>query len=172
MIRAMGTDGFEQAVLEHKDRIYSFAAMMLRDPADAQDVAQETMVRLWQNRQTVVPETARAWLTRTAHNLCIDRIRRRRVRNEVDPEAAREAPDGQPGPLRLAASSELGRALARAIADLTPDYRAVVILREIQRLPYDEIASSLGVPLGTLKARLHRAREQLRERLVRDGVTP
>jgi RNA polymerase sigma-70 factor (ECF subfamily) len=168
----MGTEGFERAVRENKDRIYSYAAMMLRNPADAQDVAQETMVRLWQHRHSVDQETARAWLTRTAHNLCIDRIRRLRVRNEVVPGDERPAADAGPGPLRLAASRELAALLAQAVAELPPDYRAVVILREVQCLPYDEIAAALHVPLGTVKARLHRARERLRERLVEQGVTP
>jgi RNA polymerase sigma-70 factor (ECF subfamily) len=168
----MEPEGFERAVAENKDRIYSYAVMMLRNSAEAQDVAQETLVRLWEHRAAVVPETARAWLTRTAHNLCIDRIRRDRVRNEVGPADEHPTPDAGPGPQRLAASSELARLLGRAVAELAPDYRAVVILREVQHLAYDEIASALGVPLGTVKARLHRAREQLRERLVREGVTP
>ena len=74
--------------------------------------------------------------------------------------------------LRRAESSELGRALERALGALPAKDRAVIVLREVEGLAYEEIAEILGVPLGTLKARLHRARESLRARLVRAGVTP
>jgi RNA polymerase sigma-70 factor (ECF subfamily) len=169
----MEGDLFERIVREQKDRIYSYAAMMLRNTTEAQDVAQEAMVRLWQHRARVDADGAPFWLRRTTHNLCVDRLRRRRTRREIgaEPNDAVTA-DRRHGPQRLVESSELGEQIGGALADLSPRDRAVVILREIQGLPYAEIARLLEVPLGTLKARLHRAREQLRTRLVRAGVTP
>jgi RNA polymerase sigma-70 factor (ECF subfamily) len=169
----MDREAFERVVREQKDRAYAFAARMLHRPAEAQDVAQEAMVRLWQHRERVDGETARFWLRRTVHNLCIDRIRRRRANPEIDGELRETiSPDLRAGPGRVAESAELGRLIERALARLPARDRAVLVLREVEGLPYAEIARILEVPLGTLKARLHRAREQLRARLIREGVTP
>ena len=169
----MDNVAYERVVRDEKDRVYSYASRMLRHPTEAQDVAQEALVKLWQHRSRVEDEGARFWLRRTAHNLCIDRIRRRRTRPEVDTELQENiTADTRWGPARLAESSELGRLIETALGALQPRDRAVLILREVQGLPYAEIAGILEVPLGTLKARLHRAREQLRAKLVRAGVSP
>jgi RNA polymerase sigma-70 factor (ECF subfamily) len=170
----MDNRGFEEAVSLHKDRVHSFATMMLKDTAEAQDVAQEALVRLWQHRGSVDEPGARSWLMRTAHNLCIDRIRKRRVRSEIaDGETVVDLQsDHNPGPQQRAEASEIGDRIEGALAALSGLDRAVIVMREVQGLPYDEIAQALGVPLGTLKARLHRARERLRAQLCRVGVTP
>lgn len=169
----MDTEAFERVAREHKDRVYGYAALMLRDRTEAQDVAQEALVRLWQHRSGLDESGARPWLTRITHNLCIDRIRGRHTRSSVSPETLEYGcPDTAPGPLDLARAAETGRAIEEALLRLDPIDRAVVVMREVQDRPYDEIASALGMPLGTLKARLHRARERLRTRLVRAGVTP
>jgi RNA polymerase sigma-70 factor (ECF subfamily) len=169
----MDKEAFERVVREQKNPAYSYAARMLRRPAEAQDVAQEALVRLWQHRRTIDVRTARFWLRRTVHNLCIDRIRRRRASPEVDAEFQEAiSPDRRVGPGRLAESAEVGRKIEQALAGLPVRDRAVLILREVQELPYSEIARILDVPLGTLKARLHRAREHLRAKLIRQGVTP
>ena len=169
----MQSDAFERACRMHKDRVNSYAAMMLKDGEEARDVTQEALVRLWQHWDRVEPDGQRTWLMRTTHNLCIDRIRKRRVRSEVDGENVLPfRADGAPGPGELAQATELGRAIHEALGELSPEDRAVVILREVQGLAYDEIALALAVPLGTLKARLHRARERLRARLARAGVAP
>ena len=138
------------------------------------DAAQEALIRLWEHRASVSVDGARPWLMRTTHNLCIDQIRRGRVRSEIGDgdEIVEARPDAAPGPQRLAESGDLRRLIDRALEALSPDDRAVIVMREVQALPYDEIAAALEVPLGTLKARLHRARERLRTRLFRAGVTP
>lgn len=164
---------YEQAVLMHKDRVHSYASMMLRNAEEARDVAQESLVRLWEHRGRVTRDQARPWLLRTAHNLCIDYIRKRSVRGEVDGEnVIPMRPDAAPGPLQLVQSDEMGRAIEAALGELPPRDRAAVIMREVQGLPYDEIARTLELPLGTLKACLHRARERLRRKLLRSGVAP
>ena len=169
----MEHDAFEEAARECKDRIYSFAAMMLRDPEEARDVSQEALVRLWRHRSKVEPAGAKTWLMRTTHNLCIDRIRRRKVRGEVDGEEVIpfQADEG-PGPNQLAESSELGGKIGEALRSLSGIDRAVVLMREVQGMAYEEIARALDMPMGTLKARLHRARERLRNKLADAGVTP
>jgi len=169
----MDNEAFERVAREQKNRIYSYATRMLRRGVEAQDVVQEALVRLWQHRETVDEKTAQFWLRRTVHNLCIDRIRRRQASPEVETELKETiSPDSGAGPGRLAESAELGRLIDDALGKLPERDRAVLLLREVQGLPYTEIAGILDVPLGTLKARLHRAREQLRAKLVRAGVTP
>ncbi len=165
---------FERVAREQKDRVYSYAVRMLRQPAEAQDVAQEALVRLWQHRGRIDGEVgAGFWLRRTAHNLCIDRIRRRRASPESDIglDDVIDA-DTRADPARLAASAEVSGCIEKALSQLPERDRAVLLLREVQGLPYAEIAQIVDVPLGTLKARLHRAREALRDKLVRAGVTP
>jgi RNA polymerase sigma-70 factor (ECF subfamily) len=169
----MQEEAFEEAVMLHKDRVHAYATLMLRDASEAQDVAQEALVRLWEHRDRVRRQGARLWLMRTTRNLCIDRIRKLRVRSEVDEGGAvveSEADRSSPGPEKLTESGELGRMIESALASLSPRDRSVMIMREVQGMPYDEIATVLGVPLGTLKARLHRARERLRAKLSRAGV--
>jgi RNA polymerase sigma-70 factor, ECF subfamily len=170
----MTTMEFQAAVLEHKDRVHSYARSILRDPEDAKDVAQECLVRLWRHRERVEPGVGcRSWLLRSAHNLCIDRLRRRSTRPEVGTDENAEDPtDGRPDPERLAFSTQLAGRLHRALADLDHRDRAIVLLREVEGLPYEEIAELLDLKLGTLKATLHRAREKLRHALVRAEVTP
>jgi RNA polymerase sigma-70 factor (ECF subfamily) len=169
----MDSKGFEKVVREQKDRLFFYASMLLRNQAEAQDVVQEAMVRLWQRQNGIDPAGAPMWLKRTAHNLCIDRIRRRKTRSEVGVEGLEATgTDRNPGPDRLAESDELGREIEQALGQLSAQDRSVLVLREVQRRPYAEIAELLDVPMGTLKARLHRAREQLRKRLIRAGVTP
>ena len=170
----MNDDAFEQAVLMYKDRANSYANLILRDTGEAQDVAQEALVRLWQHRNGIDERGAKVWLMRTVHNLSIDLIRKRKTRNEVtDAETVMERrPDEAPSPQKLTEAGELGRAIERALSALSPEDRAVVVMREVQGMPYDEIAAALDVPLGTLKARLHRARDRMRARLTRAGVRP
>ena len=171
----MTTVEFQGAVLEHKDRVHSYARHILRDAEDAKDVAQECLVRLWRHRDRIEPGLAcRNWLLRTAHNLCIDRLRRRQAHHEVraDDETAFDPPDGRPGPERLAGSSLFMRALERALMELSERDRAIVLLREVEGLPYEEIAAMLSLNMGTLKATLHRTREKLRDALARAEVTP
>lgn len=169
----MDNEGFETVVREQKDRVFAYATMMLRNRTEAQDVVQEAMVRLWRHQDGVEAAGAPMWLKRTTHNLCIDRLRRRKTRPEVGVEELEATgTDAAPGPDRLAASDELGREIELALGKLSVQDRAVLLLREVQRRPYGEIADLLGLPMGTLKARLHRAREQLRKKLIRAGVTP
>jgi RNA polymerase sigma-70 factor (ECF subfamily) len=170
----MTTTDYQAAVLEHKDRVYSYARHLLRHAEDAQDVAQECLVRLWHHRDHVEPGAAcRNWLLRSAHNLCVDTIRRRRSRGEVfRDETMPEPPDGRPDAFRRAHACQASAVLSRALMELTDRDRAIVLLREVEGMPYDEIASLLDLNLGTLKATLHRVREKLRAALTRAEVTP
>ena len=163
----MDNRGFEQAVGLHKDRVHSYATMMLKDTAEAQDVAQEALVRLWQHRGSVDGPGARSWLMRTAHNLCIDRLRKRRVRSEVaDGETVVDLQfDRNPGPQQRAEATEIGDRIEGALAALSGADRAVIVMREVQGLPYVEIAQTLGVPLGTVAFWVRESLETVAARL-------
>ena len=95
----MNKDEFRRVVLEHKDRVHTYAAWMIRDLHEASDVTQQAMMRLWEHRSSVVEAAAGTWLRRTAHRLCVDRLRRRSVRNEVSlGELVDVQPIRDPGP--------------------------------------------------------------------------
>ena len=164
---------FQGSVLQLKDRVYSYARHMLRDAEEAQDVAQECFVKRWRNLDRVDPGPAcKGWLLRTAHNLCVDRMRRRATRSEIRQDDAPDPVDARPGPERLAGASQTGKLLEQALLGLSERDRAIVLLREVEGLPYEEIAQTLGMNMGTLKATLHRTRERLRRELIRAEVSP
>ena len=169
----MTEDAYVQAVQDHRNRVHTLAFWMLRDRDAAGDIAQEALVRMWQHRAEITPETSRSWLLRTAQNLCIDHTRRRSVRagpalDDVTPHVF----DRSPGPDDSASGVEAGNAIAKALGGLSPRDRAIVLMREVQGMSYEEIAGSFAMPLGTLKATLHRARERLRRTLTSAGVHP
>ena len=169
----MDTDTYQDLVVRHKNLVHGYAYRMLGNREDARDVAQEVLIRLWDNREKVIPDSSKAWLLRTTYRLCIDRTRRKKVRSEVfgdtvlDPVA-----DVTPGPEKLSTAGELGRAIEAALGRLRKEDRTVVLLREVHQTSYEEIARILSQPLGTVKARLHRARIRLRRELTEAGVTP
>jgi RNA polymerase sigma-70 factor (ECF subfamily) len=172
----MDGDTYRQAVLTHKNRVFGYAVRLLGDRDDARDVAQEALVRLWEHREKV-PEgaAARAWLLKTAHRLCVDRARASAW--AVEPEQPDLAVDiavdlAAHSPEARASTRQLGDALAATLSALAPRDRAALLLRDVEGLSYEECAEVLEVPLGTLKAILHRARERARLRLTKAGVAP
>lgn len=166
---------FQALVEDHRDRVYSLAAYLLGDREEAADVTQEVLLRLWRN----LPELQRsgrdggsvtAWLLRVTRNCCFDLMRKRRSQRSAlglpeEPETVDRAPAHDPDPERLAASSDLGRHLRRAVQELAEPYRSVLILREVQEMKYQEISDTLEMPLNTVKVNIHRGRKMLRERM-------
>jgi RNA polymerase sigma factor (sigma-70 family) len=166
----MDGPSYRQAVLAHKDRLYGYAARFLGRPEDARDVAQEALVRLWEHRHELDGAPPRAWLLRTVHHLCVDRLRRAHISEDEVPVELADA--STPSPEARACSRQLGAVVASALAALSPRDRSVLLLRDVEGLSYEECAQVLGVPLGTLKAIVHRARERARVRLAAAGVLP
>ena len=172
----MNREEYREIVLRHKDRVYSYASYLLSNKEDARDVAQESLVRLWQNRAKVPAEggAAKAWLTRTAHNLCMDRLRLRSSR----PETGAEILEYRPAPPEAGGADpdveiygeQLRERIREALAELSPRDRAVIVMREVQGLSYEEMTAHLSLPMGTLKAVIHRARHRLREKLLEIGL--
>jgi len=158
---------FRRLADEYGARVYTFALYMLRRQEDAEDVAQEVLVRLWQNRDSVSHDGTAAWVMRVARNLVIDVARRRRSRAAVmvDGPEVEMAASFVTAPERSDEGvhrRDLREHLEAALDTLTEPYRSIVVMRDIQGLAYEEIALALELPLGTVKAYLHRARQRLR----------
>ena len=168
-------NGFEyrQVVMSEKDRVHTYAAWMLQDLEEARDVTQEALLRLWQRREPVQQPAARTWLVRTAHHLCLDRLRRRRNGSAVPLEALSTmlSTNGD-GPECSAVQAELRVTMGRALASLSARDRAVLAMRDIGGMRYMEMSKVLDQPLGTMKVMVHRARARLRRQLLQAGVHP
>jgi len=168
---------FATLVETYGDRIYSYLARMLSDREEAQDLAQETFVRAWESMGRFRGGASfGTWLYRIATNLAIDALRRKRRRSvEQSLDAPIESAEGHTEwqirdpdrpPDEQAASRELTREVWRAVGEMAPKLRAVLIMYDFQQMSYEEISQSLSVPLGTVKSRLFNARKMLREKLV------
>jgi RNA polymerase sigma-70 factor (ECF subfamily) len=168
---------FEQLVIAYRVRIVTFVARMLHDDARAEDVAQDVFVRAYRALQTYSAERRselrlRSWLFAIAHNLT------RNVFRDAPPLAEPlEYSDGapraellapEPGPEQLALREEAWKSVDEAIARLTPALRSAFVLRYVDDLPYDEIAQTLGQPVGTVKASAHRGLLAVRAQLEKN----
>ncbi len=149
----------------HWTDLVSYVNRMLKDLHQAEEIAQETMLRAWQHAHELTPDrgSVRGWLRRVAYNIMIDRIRRERARpTEVDQTAATlNAPVTADHSPDVATSIDV----ARAIAQLAPDHRAILDLIYYQHRTCAEAAAVLTIPVGTAKSRLHRALRQLHDLL-------
>ena len=142
---------------------------VLGDQAEAEDVAQEVMMKLWRQAATWRPGEAKVttWLFRVTQNLCIDRIRRRRPMADIDDVA--EPADGAPSVLEKIVTTERNRALAEAIESLPERQRSAILLRHFDGRSNPEIAERLECSVEAVESLLARARRQLTKILVRDA---
>ena len=175
--RTGDAEAFEQLIEPHVGRLYNYLARMVGDPADAEDLTQDAILRVHRAIGSFRGgATFQTWLYRIATNIAVDALRRRarrsaRVSSLDDPLqaeqglVAREVRDTRRDPQQLAEASELTAEVLKAIDQLSPKLRAVVMLFDLQGLTYDEIAQALALPLGTVKSRLFNARSRLRELL-------
>jgi RNA polymerase sigma-70 factor (ECF subfamily) len=159
---------FRDLAEEYAGRVYTFARYSLRQREDAEDVTQEVLIRLWANHQSIEPAATTTWVMRVARNLVIDVARRRQSRAAVFADGADVAEMAAQVPADHATDawadrSSLRERLEAALSELNEPYRSIVVMREIQGLAYDEIATAMNMPLGTIKVYLHRARRRLRE---------
>ena len=175
---AQGGDqaAFGEIVRRYQRAVYRVAYALTRNPGDADDLAQETFVRAWQAiGRFRVGEPLHPWLARIATNLAFSLFRRRRRRPETPLEPLVEAGRQwgvEDDPAGRVEEDERNRNLMSAFAELKPEHQAVLALRVVDEQSYEEIAATLGVPVGTVMSRLSRARAELRTRLAaRTGET-
>jgi RNA polymerase sigma-70 factor (ECF subfamily) len=165
---------FDAVVADHGRKVFTLAVYLLGSREEAEDVTQEVLVRLWRRGGEVSPDRIGAWLVRVTRNACIDTIRRRKQRTQVDLDGAAAAglQERTPGPEALLHASQLGGRILKALENLSEPSRSIVVLREIQGLSYQEIADALEMPINNVRVTLHRGRRRLREELreVHDHV--
>jgi RNA polymerase sigma-70 factor (ECF subfamily) len=156
----------------YQDRAFGLCLRFLEEREEARDATQETFLRAWRWRRSYRPASPfPAWLAAIAANLCRDRLRHRGRWGEEPLEAAEEPSDpGGGGPAgqqpdRPLEQAELGVMLRKAIGALAAEFRMAVILRELEGLSYEEIARAMDCSVGTVRSRLFRARQALRELL-------
>ena len=159
-------DAFEQLVAPYEQKIYALCLRLLAHREDAQDAAQETMLRLYRALVSYRGEAQLGtFIYRVTANTCMDALRRRNVRACESLEALDDVGvvpvDDSPGPEETILRAEENERLSRAIDALSDEMRLPLVLREIQALSYEEVAQTLGLEMGTVKSRIHRAREKL-----------
>jgi RNA polymerase sigma-70 factor, ECF subfamily len=161
---------WEELVRQHADRVYRLAYRLSGNQHDAEDLTQETFIRVFRSVQNYQPGTFEGWLHRITTNLFLDMVRRRgRIRMEALPEDYDRVPAEDPNPEQIFHDSRLGPDLQAALDSLPPEFRAAVVLCDIEGLSYEEIGATLGVKLGTVRSRIHRGRQALREYLAAHG---
>ncbi len=167
---------YRRLLEKYRRPVYGIVRRMVPNEEEARDLAQEAFIRAFRHLDQFDPERRfSSWLFRIANNLCIDHYRRRKldtvpmVRGEGEDESTWEFPDSSRSPAESFSDRERGRRLAAVVESLPPAYRVVIVMRHQQGLAYEEIAEALELPLGTVKARIHRAHRLLREKLTRQG---
>jgi RNA polymerase sigma-70 factor (ECF subfamily) len=172
--RGGSTSAFRELVSRSHASVFRLAAALVGDRDEAADVTQETYVRAWQRLHELRdPAAASSWLFRIARNVARDRRGSwwSRVRAPLDAaaEALATAQPLAPSPHEALEAAESAAAVQRALRLLPEKHRVVLVLREVEGMSYDEIADALGVAVGTVESRLHRARAGLARRLARSA---
>jgi len=164
------SDGQDFIILmrQNQECVYRLAFYLLGDEEEAKDAVQEAFMKAWKRFDKRRWETSRAWLLKITTNLCLDWLRRRKFRGsfadeEEQDDSERELPDPKPDPLEQSMSQETQMKVREAVSKLPPPYRAVVILRDLEELSYQEIAEMLSVPVSKVKSDLFRGRRRLKE---------
>ena len=181
-------EAFNLLIQRYGTAVLNIIHKMLQDQSLAEDLWQETFVRAVENIENYEPRSGgsgigfASWLYRIATNLTLDELRRRgrwrmftwdslkpRHADEPENDEPYEPPAEQPAAPDLIETKEEIERVRRALDQIPQEWRMILILREYQDLPYDEIATILSIPLGTVRSRLARAREHLRKALLRDS---
>ena len=176
--RAGDDEAFAQLMRDNETRIYNLTLRMTGNPEDAMDLAQEAFLNAWRGLKFFKGDSAfSTWVYRLASNACIDFLRRKKRRQDVDlPMPTDEEDDSQPDvpddrfrPELELERQELRRAVAHGLMQLSDEHRQVLVMRELNGLSYQEIADVLDLEAGTVKSRIARARISLRKILLKSG---
>jgi RNA polymerase sigma-W factor len=170
---------FGELLDKYKASVYSICCRMVRNRTDAEDLAQEVFIRTFSVLDRYDPSYPfSSWLFRITSNLCIDFLRREKGSmisldqpvEGSEGDMQRQLPSNVVKPDREMETREMMAALEEAISILPEHYRIIVILRHQEQMSYEEIAEDLGIPLGTVKARIHRARNMIKSYFRRSGL--
>lgn len=169
-------DAFEELVTRYERKIYTIAYRLMGNYDDASDLTQEAFLRAFQAIKNFRGEASfLTWMCRIATNVCRDELRKRyRVQIESldetitlnDGEISKQIAASDPGPADLYERKELQEKIQSMINTLSPDFRLALVLRDIQGLSYEEIAEQLNCSLGTVKSRINRARNHIKEMIL------
>ena len=174
-------NAFEKLVTEYEKAVYAIAQRMTGNPEDAADMTQETFIKAYNSLGSFRGDSKfSVWLYRIANNVCLDFLRSRSrkptvslsVEADAGEETQLDVADESQSPELLLERGLTRDAVRRGLDTLPPDYKQILLLREIQGLSYEEIASALGIDLGTVKSRIFRARKKLCTFLIEDGNIP
>jgi len=166
VLESQERERFEVCVLPHLDAAFNLARWLLRDRRDAEDVAQDAVLRAYRFFNTFRAGDARAWLLQIVRNCCYDWLQKNRPA-ELQDELQEEAlPSKQLSPEDLALANQNRDRLANALESLPPHFREFLVLRELEGCSYKEIAAITSRPIGSIMSGLARARQQLREALM------
>jgi len=159
---------WEEIVEQHSARVYRLAYRLTGNPHDAEDLTHDVFIRVFRSLHSYQPGTFEGWLHRITTNVFLDKMRRKqRIRFDALPEdAAGRLPSTEKGPEQTYHDGRFDDDVQRALDALAPEFRAAVVLCDIEGLSYEEISATLGVKLGTVRSRIHRGRAQLREALA------
>src|SRR5215217_112840 len=157
---------WDEVVRLHSARVYRLAFRLTGNRHDAEDLTQEVFVRVFRSLSSYTPGTFEGWLHRITTNLFLDLVRRKqRIRFDALPDDTERLPGRERSPEQVYAEGAFDADVQAALDALPPDFRAAVVLCDIEGLSYEEIAATLGIKLGTVRSRIHRGRSQLRSAL-------
>ncbi|MBR6840382.1 MAG: sigma-70 family RNA polymerase sigma factor [Oscillospiraceae bacterium] len=174
-------NAFEKLVTEYEKAVYAIAQRMTGNAEDAADMTQETFIKAYNSLSSFRGDSKfSVWLYRIANNVCLDFLRSKNRRPTVSlstedddgEETQLDIADESQSPELLLESSLTRDAVRRGLDSLPPDYKQILLLREIQGLSYEEIAAALDIESGTVKSRIFRARKRLCTFLIEDGNIP
>ena len=163
-----GVPSWEEIVTDHSARVYRLAYRLTGNAHDAEDLTQEVFVRVFRSLHTYKPGTFEGWLHRITTNLFLDQARRKsRIRfDALADDADNRLPSALPPPDAAYVEQAFDEDIEAALAELPPDFRAAVVLCDVEGLSYEEIADVLDVKMGTVRSRIHRGRAMLRSSLA------
>jgi RNA polymerase sigma-70 factor, ECF subfamily len=171
------TEAFDELVTRYRTRVFAMIYNMVHNEQDAWDLAQESFVKAWKSIKRFRRRSSfYTWIYRIVMNVTIDWLRKKQVKGagaefddsiqlkEIDP-ASKTVPKADPLPHERMERSEVRARIDNAIAQLSPDHRAVILMKEIEEMQYHEIAETLGCSIGTVMSRLFYARKKLQNSL-------
>ena len=162
------TPTWDEVVEQHSDRVFRLAYRLTGNRPDAEDLTQEVFVRVFRSLDSYTPGTFEGWLHRITTNLFLDGARRKqRIRfDPLSDERAARLTSAAPAPELAVADRTFDDDIELALATLPPDFRAAVVLCDVEGLSYEEIAAIMDAKLGTVRSRIHRGRTMLRAALA------